>query len=94
MTHVTPKPWHSVVQLREDLKSGELSLATFAADLYDVAMEQGSPVYCDPREFFTLTYPTGNLVKLVRTVVERLAGKNDKAIQQLEQTYGGGKTHT
>ena len=25
-------PWHKVVQLREDVKSGELSLAIFAAD--------------------------------------------------------------
>ena len=24
----------------------------------------------------------------------RLAGKNDKAVRQLELTYGGGKTHT
>jgi hypothetical protein len=27
-------------------------------------------------------------------VVHRLAGKNDKAVRQLELTYGGGKTHT
>ena len=26
------KPWHEVVKLREDVRSGELSLATFAAD--------------------------------------------------------------
>lgn len=52
------KPWHQVVQLRNDLRSGELSLAIFAADLYDVAMGRARPVYQDPREFFALTYPT------------------------------------
>jgi hypothetical protein len=31
-------PWHKVVKIRPDLKSGELSLNVFAADLYDVAM--------------------------------------------------------
>ncbi|MHB1768008.1 MAG: DUF499 domain-containing protein, partial [Phycisphaerae bacterium] len=31
---------------------------------------------------------------LARAVVLRLAGKNDKAVRQLELTYGGGKTHT
>ena len=27
-------PWHEVVRLRDDLKSGELPLAVFAADLF------------------------------------------------------------
>ena len=87
-------PWHKVVQVRDDLKSGELSLATFAADLYDVVMNKARKVYLDPAEFFALTYPTFNLRELAKDVIQRLAGKNDKAIRQLEMTYGGGKTHT
>src|SRR5258706_6875998 len=87
-------PWHEVVQLRSDLKTGELSLSLFAADLYDVAMDKARPVYQDPYQFFSLTYPTFNLRELARDVVLRLAGRNDKAIRQLELTYGGGKTHT
>jgi hypothetical protein len=89
------KPWHKVLSLRPDLKSGELSLNIFAADLYDVAMQRGVRlVYEDPSEFFALTYPTYNLRELAREVVLRLAGKNDKAVRQLALTYGGGKTHT
>ncbi len=87
-------PWHKVVKLRDDLKSGELSLAAFAADLYEVAMGKARPVYRDPKEFFALTYPTYNLRELAKDVVSRLAGKNEKAVRQLELTYGGGKTHT
>ena len=88
-------PWHNVVHLRDDLRTGELSLAIFAADLYDVVMQRGQrPVYERPEEFFALTYPTYNLRELAKDVVTRLAGKNDKAIRQLELTYGGGKTHT
>ncbi len=34
------KLWHQVVQLRDDLKTGELALVTFAADLYDVVMNK------------------------------------------------------
>ena len=30
------KPWHEVIRPRDGLKTGELSLAVFAADLYDV----------------------------------------------------------
>lgn len=88
-------PWHKVVTLREDLKSGELSLSMFAADLDDVAMQRGRrPTYEKPEEFFALTYPTYNLRQLAKDVVLRLAAKNDKAVRQLELTYGGGKTHS
>lgn len=89
------KCWHEVVRLREDLRSGELPLHMFAADLYEVLMKSGKrPVYEDPENFFGLTLPTYNLRRLVRDVVLRMAGKNDKAVRQLELTYGGGKTHT
>ena len=88
-------PWHKVVTLRDDLRSGELSLAVFAADLYDVQMQKGRrPIYEDPAQFFALTYPTYNLRELAKDVALRLAGKNEKAVRQLELTYGGGKTHT
>ncbi len=89
------KPWHQVVTLRDDLKTGELAMHMFAADLYEVAMQGGKrPVYEQPDQFFALTYPTYNLRKLARDVMLRLAGENDKAVRQLELTYGGGKTHT
>ncbi len=89
------KPWHEVVKLREDLRSGKLPLHMFAADLYEVMMQRGKrPIYEKPEQFFALTFPTYNLRQLVRDVVLRLAGKNDKAVRQLELTYGGGKTHT
>lgn len=89
------KPWHQVVTLRDDLKTGELAMNMFAADLYEVAMQGDKrPVYENPEKFFALTYPTYNLRKLTRDVMLRLAGENDKAVRQLELTYGGGKTHT
>ena len=89
------KAWHEVVKLRDDLRSGELPLHMFAADLYEVMMHNGKrPIYEKPENFFALTFPTHNLRSLVRDVVLRLAGKNDKAVRQLELTYGGGKTHT
>ncbi|HOD52711.1 MAG TPA: DUF499 domain-containing protein [Candidatus Hydrogenedentes bacterium] len=87
-------PWHEVVALRDDVKTGELSLNLFAADLYDVKVGKAPKVYQAPEEFFALTYPTHNLRMLAKEVILRLAAKNDKAIRQLELTYGGGKTHT
>src|SRR5512144_1492603 len=59
MSKLLWKPWHEAVKIRDDLRSGELSLAMFAADLYDVAMRKGlRPVYEEPEQFFALTYPT------------------------------------
>ncbi len=94
MTKLAWTPWHKVVKIRPDLQTGELSLNIFAADLYDVAMGKAKPVYQDAREFFSLTYPTFNLRELAKDVVQRLLGKSEKAVRQLELTYGGGKTHS
>ena len=96
MAAKTPwQAWHEVVALREDVRTGALSLADFAADLHDVMMQRGlRPIYEDPARFFALTYPTFSLRELAKDVVTRLAGQNTKAIRQLELTYGGGKTHT
>ena len=90
-----PVPWHQIVRLKPELRSGELTLAEFAADLHEVVTEAGRrPIYEDPAKFFALTYPTHALRELVRDVAGRLAGQNNKAVRQLEMTYGGGKTHT
>ena len=70
-------------------------MAAFAADLHDVMLQRGKrPIYEDPARFFALTFPTVNLRQLTKDVVLRLKGKNQKAVRQLELTYGGGKTHT
>ena len=71
-----PDTLAQVVQLRDDLRTGELSLAVFAADLHDVVMQKGRrPVYEDPAQFFALTYPTYNLRELVKDVCVRLGGQ-------------------
>ena len=90
-----PAPWPRIVRLKEELRSGALSLAEFAADLHEVTLGQGRrAVYEEPEKFFALTYPTHTLRGLVKDVAGRLAGQSDKAVRQLELTYGGGKTHT
>ncbi len=78
MSKLPWEPWHKVVKLRDDLRSGELTMAAFAADLYAVAAGTARPVYQDPKEFFALTYPTYNLRELAKDVILRLAGKSEK----------------
>ena len=92
---MTLKPWHHFAHLKDELRTGELTLAEFAADLHEVTLSRGKrPVYEDPAQFFALTYPTHTLRELGKDVALRLAGQSDKAVRQLELTYGGGKTHT
>lgn len=88
------KAWHEVVKLRADIRSQELSLKAFAADLYDVMMGTNPGAYHDPKDFFALTYPTTRLRDLARDVMLRLSGKSEKAVRQLHMTFGGGKTHS
>lgn len=92
---VNVKPWRHFVHLKDELRTGELTLAEFAADLHEVTLARGKrPVYEEPEKFFGLTYPTHALRELVKDVATRLDGRSDKAVRQLELTYGGGKTHT
>ena len=95
MSTTRPPPWHQVVRLKDELRSGELTLAEFAADLHEVTLGGGRrPIYEEPARFFELTFATPALRELVKDVAERLAGKSTKAVRQLELTYGGGKTHS
>ena len=42
MTTTRPEPWHRVVRLKDELRSGELTLAEFAADLHEVTPRSGN----------------------------------------------------
>ncbi len=93
MAKQSTQPWHAVLELRADIKGGDLSQKQFAADLHDVMLGRNPGVYHDPAEFFALTYPTVRMRDLVRDVTRRLAGVSERAVRQLFQTFGGGKTH-
>ena len=95
MSNLTVKPWTQIVRVREEVRTGALSLQEFAADLFDVVNRTGKrPIYEDPAKFFSLSYATSAQRDIAAATAERLRGKSNKAIRQLELTYGGGKTHT
>ncbi len=86
--------WHERNRLREEVKAGTLRLAEFAADLNAVRTGDAVPVYRAPEAFFSRTYPTYNLKRLVRDGLLRLAGKGGVPVIRFDVSYGGGKTHT
>ena len=91
---MTASPWHQLCTLRDDVRTGRLTLDEFAADLNGVRTGESPPVYREATMFFSRTYPTYRMKQLVRDVLVRLAGEGGKPVQQLQVAYGGGKTHT
>jgi predicted AAA+ superfamily ATPase len=56
------KPITETCVPREDVRTGQLTDAHFAAQLDRIVRDPGAyPVYGDPDEFFALTYPTTGL---------------------------------
>jgi len=91
---MSAKSWSQLCDMRDDVRSGELTLAEFAADLYDARSGVAPVVYRDPGMFFDRTFPTYRMKSLAADVLLRLAGKGGKPVLRLQVAYGGGKTHT
>lgn len=90
------KPWHKVVEPREDLREGRpLDAAEFAVHLDQVRDGRAPEDYQDPERFFDRTYPTKNLTKFAAEAVRRLSGEKTEAsaVFNLSTQFGGGKTH-
>jgi len=88
------KPWREVVTPHKDVASGRYSQAEFAADLWQVHMNEGTDEYRDPSEFFRRTYLTESLKAMLVNSVRRLSGKGGDPVIQLQTNFGGGKTHS
>ncbi|MBV7336884.1 DUF499 domain-containing protein [Chloroflexi bacterium TSY] len=88
------QPWHNLCTLRNDVRTGDLKLAEFAADLYDALQGTAPDIYCDPALFFERTYATMKMKLMARDVLQRLAGEGGSPVLRLQVAYGGGKTHT
>jgi len=90
----TIKPWREVVTPHADVASGRYQQAEFAADLWQVYLDEGSDEYRKPVEFFRRTFLTESLKRLLVGGVQRVAGKGGDPVVQLQTNFGGGKTHS
>lgn len=90
------KPWPDVVRPHDDILSGDLEMAVFAADLGAVVRERSSAreVYADPAAFFRATYLTSSMRELLADVLGALNGQGGDRVLQLRTPFGGGKTHS
>ena len=88
------KPWREIVTPHKDVASGRYQQAEFAADLWQVHLDEGTDEYRDPVEFFRRTYLTESLKGLLVGAIRRLAGRGGDPVVQLQTNFGGGKTHS
>ncbi|MDB9312538.1 Swt1 family HEPN domain-containing protein [Spirulina sp. CS-785/01] len=87
------KPWREIVTPHQDVAKGYYQQAEFAADLWQVYLDEGSDEYRDPTEFFRRTYLTEGLKQLLMRALLRLSGKGGDPVVELQTNFGGGKTH-
>jgi hypothetical protein len=83
---------------REDVLLGRLADNHFAAQLDQVVRNPSAyPIYGDPEEFFSITYPTSGLRQLLTSTFARLSGAkasgSEHGVLRLATSFGGGKTH-
>ena len=88
------RPWREIVTPHADVASGRYQQAEFAADLWQVYLNEGSDEYKHPTEFFRRTFVTEGLRKLLVNALRRLGGKGGDPVVELQTNFGGGKTHS
>jgi len=87
------KPWREIITPHPDVYSGRFQFAEFAADLWQVYLDEGSDEYRDPTEFYRRTYLTEGLQQLLTNALRRLSGQGGDPVIELQTNFGGGKTH-
>ena len=83
------KPWHEVVQLRDELKTGELSLSMFAADL-DELVEVLGLEFVDVHSGIPKT-AMGELIGLRRGGVRGHAGRRRPTLEVAPESAAMGR---
>lgn len=92
------RPIRETCTPREDVLRGGLSDDHFAAQLDQIVRDPGGyAAYGDPEQFFSVTYPTGGLKRLLESTFARLSGgkarDSEHGVMRFETSFGGGKTH-
>jgi Protein of unknown function (DUF499) len=83
------------VRPRDDVRTGTLTDAIFAASLEEVVAKTAPGTYGDAGVFFASTFPSGGLKTLLNEALGRVGGgrPDGASVIRLETNLGGGKTH-
>jgi len=86
--------WREAAIPQREVYEGRYAQARFAADLGKVLAGEADSEYQDGAEFYSRTYLTDGMRRLLIDVVERVAGTGGEPLVQLKTAFGGGKTHS
>jgi len=88
------RPWIEVALPHPDVLANRFKEAEFAANLAAVDAGMASEDYATGENFFRITFLTEGLKRVLRGVLQRLAGEGGDPVIGLQTAFGGGKTHT
>jgi len=88
------RPWIDVALPHPDVLANRFKEAEFAANLAAVDAGVASEDYATGQSFFRITFLTEGLKRVLRGVLQRLAGQGGDPVIGLQTAFGGGKTHT
>lgn len=88
------RPWIEVALPHPDVLANRFKEAEFAANLAAVDAGMASEDYATGQNFFRITFLTEGLKRVLRGVLQRLAGTGGDPVIGLQTAFGGGKTHT
>jgi len=83
-----------VCKFADEVVSGELEIGKFAVELYSILGGKADKSYQDPETFLDNTYVTDAIRLILRDSLLRLAENKGKAVDLLDVSFGGGKTHS
>ena len=94
-----PQSLFESCHLRSDITLGGIDDGQFAADLRSLLLPQhgeaqGVSGYANAKTYFSLTFPTIGLKKLLSTAADRMQRGNSNGLVVLSTSLGGGKTHS
>ncbi|MFX0085401.1 MAG: DUF499 domain-containing protein [Candidatus Hodarchaeota archaeon] len=87
------KPWYKIIKPNSLIRSGQLQETEFTADLLDIVEGKAPPNYQDPQKFFSITFLTKGLSRLLHSIHDKMMFKQGNPIIKLQTPFGGGKTH-
>jgi len=88
------KPWIEVALPHPDVIANRFKESEFAADLFAVDTGHASEGYASPTNFFSMTFLTEGLRRVLTSAAQRLADSGGDPVIGLQTSFGGGKTHT
>lgn len=93
---LTLPPWTQVALPHDDVRDEHAVRAEYAVNLgrIDRGDAKISRSYVEPRAFFSATYMTQDLQRLLVDVMAALAGRKLDRVLQLRTPFGGGKSHS